>query len=681
MVAAAKAEGKVVVYNAAIGAPYYKWAVESFEKTYAIKVETLDVRASEMRERIRTEQAAGRFLGDITQPGSATAFNQEKDGHFQPHGGMPNLKNLRAPFKATGTQIPTFVQAYGILINTNLVKPADEPKSWKDLLADKWKGKILSDDPRAIGGGQVMFFATHDAFGRRFSRKAGDRRACFSAATCAMTSAASRAANTRSISREQFAFSLDLKGLPVKLVLPEEGSPYIAHRSRDAAQRAASQRRARPDQPPPRHRDPAPLRQGRARSRWSRAPSSAPRAIRAASPARSCLAPRPRSGRLRCWSWPSKSTNRRECACRASFWKKWAAASDKRSRSMPSTSRSRRGNFSPCSGRRAAARPRRLRMIAGLEQNDSGRITIGDARCQRRRQGPVPAARPPPARHGVPVLRHLAAHDGVRQRRLSAAHPPSQSRPRSRTRSTRALRLVEMEKYAERPAPALSGGQQQRVAIARALVFEPEVLLLDEPLSNLDAKLRTQMGDEFRALQRRLGITTIYVTHDQEEAMALSDRVVVMQAGSILQIGAPQEIYRRPASRAVAAFFGAPNFIDAQVRSCEAAGNDRFRLTVGHDGWVAQCFAGEPFAPGEKILMMVRPENLTLGPAGRAPVNGEAVWSGKIVQSIFRGARCSIAVDVAGQRFNVEAPSLDAAPDGASVTLIARPDSAWALRP
>ncbi len=104
-----------------------------------------------------------------------------------------------------------------------------------------------------------------------------------------------------------------------------------------------------------------------------------------------------------------------------------------------------------------------------------------------------------------------------------------------------ALRLVEMERFADRPAPALSGGQQQRVAIARALVFEPEVLLLDEPLSNLDARLRAQMGDEFRALQRRLRITTLYVTHDQEEAMALSDRVVVMQRGRILQVGAPED--------------------------------------------------------------------------------------------------------------------------------------------
>ena len=128
-----------------------------------------------------------------------------------------------------------------------------------------------------------------------------------------------------------------------------------------------------------------------------------------------------------------------------------------------------------------------------------------------------------------------------------------------------------MERYAERPAPALSGGQQQRVAIARALVFEPEVLLLDEPLSNLDARLRAQMGDEFRALQRRLKITTLYVTHDQEEAMALSDRVVVMDKGRALQVGAPETVYRRPASRDVAAFFGTPNFIEAKVTACRPA--------------------------------------------------------------------------------------------------------------
>ena len=163
---------------------------------------------------------------------------------------------------------------------------------------------------------------------------------------------------------------------------------------------------------------------------------------------------------------------------------------------------------------------------------------------------------------------HMTVFDNVayplRVRRRPAAE--------IRDRVTKALRLVEMERFAERPAPALSGGQQQRVAIARALVFEPKVLLLDEPLSNLDAKLRMQMGDEFRAMQKRLGMTSLYVTHDQSEAMALSDRVVVMDRGRILQIGAPEEIYRYPANRTVAAFFGTPNLLDANVEGVCARG-------------------------------------------------------------------------------------------------------------
>jgi iron(III) transport system substrate-binding protein len=226
VVQAAKREGKVVVYNAAIGSPFYKAAVEGFEKKHGIRVETLDVRASEMRERIRTEQAAGRYIGDITQPGEATSKNQEREGVFQPHGGVPNIKNLRREFPADNVRIPTFVQAYGVLINTNLVKPADEPKSWKDLLDPKWKGKILSDDPRAIGGGAVMFFATHDALGKEFNERL---------ATQGLTFSRDLRNDERRVARgefpiylpEVFAFSLDLKGLPVKLLLPSEGSPYV----------------------------------------------------------------------------------------------------------------------------------------------------------------------------------------------------------------------------------------------------------------------------------------------------------------------------------------------------------------------------------------------------------------------------------------------------------------------
>jgi len=242
-----------------------------------------------------------------------------------------------------------------------------------------------------------------------------------------------------------------------------------------------------------------------------------------------------------------------------------------------------------------------------------------------------------------------------------------------------ALRLVEMEAYAERPAPALSGGQQQRVAIARALVFEPEVLLLDEPLSNLDARLRAQMGDEFRALQRRLRITTLYVTHDQEEAMALSDRVVVMDKGRALQVGAPEAVYRRPASRAVAAFFGTPNFIEAKVIACQPAGDDHV-LTIDCAGAQGDCRAGQAHRPGDTVQVMIRAEDVALGRANGPARQGQLVWTGRVIDGAFRGSRRSLAVEAQGRRFHVECPATRAAAVGDAVTLKVDADNAWALR-
>jgi len=193
--------------------------------------------------------------------------------------------------------------------------------------------------------------------------------------------------------------------------------------------------------------------------------------------------------------------------------------------------RVREGEFVTLLGPSGCGKTTTLRMVAGLEQNTGGRISIGNEVVSDAASRVFSAVRAAAAWHGVSVLCDLAAYDGVRR---NVAYPLRvRRRPAAEIRDLvlKALRLVEMERFAERPAPALSGGQQQRVAIARALVFEPKVLLLDEPLSNLDAKLRLQMGDEFRAIQRRLGMTTLYVTHDQSEAMALSDRVVVMDQG------------------------------------------------------------------------------------------------------------------------------------------------------
>ena len=248
------------------------------------------------------------------------------------------------------------------------------------------------------------------------------------------------------------------------------------------------------------------------------------------------------------------------------------------------------GEFVTLLGPSGCGKTTTLRMVAGLERATAGRISLGS----RVVSDPAAGIFVPPEQRQLGVVfqsyaiwPHMTVFENVayplRVRRRPAAV--------IREQVTKALRLVEMEAFAERPSPALSGGQQQRVAIARALVFEPQVLLLDEPLSNLDARLRSQMGDEFRALQRRLAITSLYVTHDQEEAMALSDRVVVMDRGRALQIGSPQAIYQRPASRQVAAFFGAPNLLDAKVTACEARGAGEFRLTVAAADWSGACDA------------------------------------------------------------------------------------------
>jgi iron(III) transport system ATP-binding protein len=251
------------------------------------------------------------------------------------------------------------------------------------------------------------------------------------------------------------------------------------------------------------------------------------------------------------------------------------------------------------------------------------------------------------------------------------------SKAEIRERVLNALALVEMEKFADRPAPALSGGQQQRVAIARALVFEPEVLLLDEPLSNLDARLRTQMGDEFRKLQKRLGITSLYVTHDQEEAMALSDRVVVMEAGKILQVGTPEEIYQRPTSRSVAAFFGSPNLLNAEVTACQPADNGFFQLDVSGRDWRGRCRAASRVAPGARVDVLVRPETIALG----SQANGAETlrWNGRVKEMVFRGSHRSIAVETSAQVLRVEAPSQYPVSLGENVTLTAPATTAWAI--
>ncbi|WP_338697663.1 extracellular solute-binding protein [Bradyrhizobium sp. 26S5] len=226
VVEAAKKEGKVVVYNMALGAPYFKEVLKSFEAKYGISVESLDLRASELAERIRTEQAAGRFLGDAEMVTTTMIEEQLKNGDFvQKLPPIPNAANLRPPFKANEYSVPAFMQPMGILVNTRLVKEQDIPTSWNDLNDPKWKGKILSDDMRPLGSGNTMFAILEKTMGADFNQKLAEQKPVFSRD---MRNDARRVARGEyAIYIPQiFAFTSDLKGLPVKVVIPKEGAPY-----------------------------------------------------------------------------------------------------------------------------------------------------------------------------------------------------------------------------------------------------------------------------------------------------------------------------------------------------------------------------------------------------------------------------------------------------------------------
>jgi iron(III) transport system substrate-binding protein len=226
VVEAAKKEGKLVIYTASIGSPFHKTVITAFEAKYGIKVELFEARASEVRERVRVEQAAGRFLGDLHHNGSTTTWLMTRDGNFQPRGKLPNEKNIVAPYAADDTKIPAEVISYLLMVNRTLVKPADEPKSWKDILDPKWAGKILSDDYRALGGGAVFFMVMHDTFGKEFHDKLAAQKPVFSR---------DLQASERRVARGEYPlylpFSLqnlnNLKGLPIKPIVPEEGRPYV----------------------------------------------------------------------------------------------------------------------------------------------------------------------------------------------------------------------------------------------------------------------------------------------------------------------------------------------------------------------------------------------------------------------------------------------------------------------
>ncbi len=234
------------------------------------------------------------------------------------------------------------------------------------------------------------------------------------------------------------------------------------------------------------------------------------------------------------------------------------------------------------------------------------------------------------------------------------------------------LELVGLGEYAERPVVSLSGGQMQRVALARSLVYRPQLILLDEPLSNLDAKLRIRLRDELRRILKQTGMTGLYVTHDQAEAVVLGDRIGVMKDGKLLQMAPPGEIYNRPADSFVANFTGASNVLTGKVlgRSGETA-----TIDLGAAGRI-ETWTPQQLAPGDRARVAFRAENVRLGERGTANV-----FSGRVLERRYQGMQTVYDLELGGQRLEALEVGTAIRPDRTGeIPLTLPPDSCWAYR-
>ena len=281
-----------------------------------------------------------------------------------------------------------------------------------------------------------------------------------------------------------------------------------------------------------------------------------------------------------------------------------------------------RGSFFAMLGPSGCGKTTTLRMIAGFETPTAGRLLLDGEPITKVAPNNRPMAM---VFQSYALFPHLSVFDNV------AYGPRLKKLPAQRVREEVETVLTSMNllPYADRAPHQLSGGQQQRVALARALVMRPKVLLFDEPLSNLDAKLRVQMRGEIRRLQRRLGITTVFVTHDQDEAMTMSDRIVVMNVGVIEQGDTPEEIYRHPASVFVADFIGRANFLDVEVDRLGTTDAD-IRV-LGHRWTVPK---HPDVQPGDLVTLLVRPESVRLSASAADTVAGPV---GRVLSSMFYG--------------------------------------------
>ena len=287
-----------------------------------------------------------------------------------------------------------------------------------------------------------------------------------------------------------------------------------------------------------------------------------------------------------------------------------------------------------------------LRLIAGLHEPTLGRILFNDRDVTHLGTE---------KRNAVMCFQSYALwpHMSVRENVRFGLNVRGVTRAEQDRRVDEVLRLVQMDALAERKPNQLSGGQQQRVALARALAVKPDCLLLDEPLSNLDAKLRHEMRGEIRRICKTAGFTTIYVTHDQKEALSIADRIAVLKDGKLIQVGTPGELYHRPRTSFVADFIGQTNLMRGRLVGTEGehvlveTGAGRFRANRNGD-------------PTDGVMLSIRPEQMRIVPNGRAPSNGSTNRIvGKPIETTFLGEASEHVLDVNGQRVKViSAPPL-----------------------
>ncbi|MCA6121056.1 ABC transporter ATP-binding protein [Bradyrhizobium sp. WSM 1704] len=281
-----------------------------------------------------------------------------------------------------------------------------------------------------------------------------------------------------------------------------------------------------------------------------------------------------------------------------------------------------------------------LRCVAGLEHPTGGEISISGKVVSSPERGVLV---PPRSRDLGMVFQSYAVwpHMTVRQNVVYPLKHRNISRADAGRKVEEALALVGLSEYGDRPVVALSGGQMQRVALARSMVYRPQLLLLDEPLSNLDAKLRLRLRDDLRVILKQTGMTALYVTHDQAEAVVLGDRIGVMRDGKLLQMDSPDAIYNRPADLFVANFTGATNELAGTLVAC----NGRYGVVDFGDGRRGEVALFHALAPDEKVRVALRPENIAIGRP-----DGANTFSAKVLDRRYQGTQTAYGIELFGKR-------------------------------